>query len=233
MRHRQPGLPRGESATPRLPRPLVSRKRSGSACRTAFRDLVAAFAAAGLSQKISNAAAIQPARAYHPIVDDDPTIAAPHGHTIQIASTNEVGEPVAIDRAGGAVKLGSVEVREPDLDPGRGVIGCAKAKAVAVSDVADHARERLTGAGRQSPFTRIGKGDSRSEDQADKEQAGEHEGPFHEPNLKPSRTSTTVNRRKRKGGGGRPERGWNSPGARDATLALIDAPALRSSLGVA
>lgn len=91
----------------------------------------------------------QPARAYHPIVDDDPTIAAPHGHTIQIASTNEVGEPVAIDRAGGAVKLGSVEVREPDLDPGRGVIGCAKAKAVAVSDVADHARERLTGAGRQ------------------------------------------------------------------------------------
>lgn len=186
MRHRQPGLPRGESATPRLPRPLVSRKRSGSACRTAFRELVAAFAAAGLSQKISNAAAIQPARAYHPIVDDDPTIAAPHGHTIQIASTNEVGEPVAIDRAGGAVKLGSVEVREPDLDPGRGVIGCAKAKAVAVSDVADHARERLTGAGRQSPFTRIGKGDSRSEDQADKEQAGEHEGPFHEPNLKPA-----------------------------------------------
>lgn len=64
------------------------------------------------------------------------------------------------------MELRRIEIRQPYLDPGRGIGARPDTEAVAVADVTDLSPEALALSDGQRPFARIGGGDCREQRQS-------------------------------------------------------------------
>lgn len=163
--------------------------------RPRFVDLVAPLATAGRAQEVADAPTIQGTGADDAIVDHHPAVSPSHRDAGQDASPYKAGETFSVRPSGRALKLGRVEIGEPDLDPGRRIRARSDAQTVAVADVADKAREGIAGAVGQPSFAGIRPGDRRKNDE---ESCGQD--PFHDVSLTRGPSPDKALGEERKGG---------------------------------
>ena len=159
--------------------------------------LVAAFPASGRPQEVADASAVQTARCDDAVVDANPTAPPPNRDTGEDTPACEPRQPITVRAAGRTMQFRRVEVRQPDLDPGRGIAAWADAQAVAVADITDDAAEGLPGAVRQRALAGVGHGDRRGEQLC----AREKKETYHQGRVKgDSRLAKPAMKRKKKQG---------------------------------